>query len=175
MIPLVKSLRMAMMSRTRLTTGNRKPPAKRNKPSGDTTKRYCEYCGRKGHATRKSKKCLAFDDNLATKKYRREDGSLLATEPAAATTNEDEEEGDFVIHPTILNDDHERNCKEMDIMPFDNEVQDDDSDLDLFHHTTTWDEDKDDEDDGTLQTGVFNCLVVTVWSCCSCCSVCCCI
>jgi hypothetical protein len=116
----------------------RKPAARKN--FGPT--KCCEYCGKKGHATPKSKKCSAIDGN---KKYNRDDGTLLSLQATAepAVDNDD----DFVMDAMILDDDHQLDCHQNDLIPFDNDVQDDDSDVDLFHDAGTWEEDTDDEED----------------------------
>jgi hypothetical protein len=53
--------------------GARKPPAKKRSTG------HCKYCGKLGHATKKSKKCIASADS--NKKYRRVDGTLLTGPP----------------------------------------------------------------------------------------------
>jgi hypothetical protein len=55
----------------------------------------------------------------------------------------------------VLDDDHMIDCDANDMLPFDHEVQndDDDSDMDLFHDTTTWSEDEPDEPDDPVGTG----------------------
>jgi hypothetical protein len=57
---------------------------------------------------------------------------------AQADVGDDAEEEEFVIDATILQDDHEQDCHEMDLIPLDAEVDDE---LDLFHDAETWDED----------------------------------
>jgi hypothetical protein len=54
--------------------GAKKPKAKRRKTSVGGAPESCEYCGNKGHLTKRSQKCTAGLDSQ--KKYRR-DGSLL--------------------------------------------------------------------------------------------------
>jgi hypothetical protein len=49
-----------------------KPPAK----ASNTTAKFCEYCGSKGHLTQRSAKCTAKE--LVEKKFRKEDGALLS-------------------------------------------------------------------------------------------------
>jgi hypothetical protein len=104
---------------------------------------FCEYCGKKGHATTKSKKCTA--DEKAPKAYRRLDGSSLMLPEGGPFNEEDNDDDGFLMPAAILNDNHQIDCHENDLIPFDTEVQDDDgSDLDLFHDTHTWSEDEDD-------------------------------
>jgi hypothetical protein len=136
----------------------RKPAARTN---NNNAKLYCEYCGKKGHATKKSRKCTApLDSN---KKYRRTDGTSIALParavvPEATATADLDADDNFLMPASILDDDHQLDCHETDCIPFDNEVQDDDSvsDLDLFHDTTTWeDEDGDESTGNVLRTGVL--------------------
>jgi hypothetical protein len=113
----------------------RKPPARRN----NSANKFCEYCGKKGHATNKHKKCTALPN--AKKKYSQEDGSLLAL-PAAQTDNTaiDDAEGDEQVNdPTILLDDHGIDCEEADqwLLAGDDEP-------DLFYDAGTWDSDDSD-------------------------------
>jgi hypothetical protein len=135
---------------------NARKPAARNVRANNSGKLYCEYCGKKGHATKKSRKCSAALDS--NKKYRREDGTSLAlpaqavVAEATATTEDLDADDDFLMPASILDDDHQLDCHETDCIPFDNEVQDDDSDsdLDLFHDTTTWEEEDGDEPTGNM-------------------------
>jgi hypothetical protein len=53
-----------------------KPPAKMSRTAG---KFFCEYCGQKGHTTKRSTKCTAKDSLV--KKFRKEDGALLSDNP----------------------------------------------------------------------------------------------
>jgi hypothetical protein len=108
----------------------RKPAARpRNTGAAAARGRFCPYCGKRGHATTKQKKCTA--DANATKKYRQDDGNLLV--PVAATGDNDDDDN-FIMPPVILDDDHAVDCDANNLLPFDHEVQqDDDSDLDLLH------------------------------------------
>jgi hypothetical protein len=118
----------------------RKPAARK---TSSATKLFCEYCGKKGHATTKHKKCTAPTD--ATKKYRRHDGSsLLQILPPPAGDDSDNE--DFLMPAALLDDDHQVDCEANDMIPFDTEVQDDDSDMDLFHDALDEEADSDEED-----------------------------
>jgi hypothetical protein len=131
---------------------NRKAAAKGNKRTYTATSKFCEYCGKKGHATNKHKKCTATLQ--CPKKYKRDDGSLLVL---ALPSVLDDDNDDFVLPASILDDDHMIDCDANDMLPFDHEVQndDDDSDMDLFHDTTTWSEDEPDEPDGPVGTGAI--------------------
>jgi hypothetical protein len=133
----------------------RKPAAraKSTTTGGNASSKYCEYCGRKGHATTKHNKCTA--GATATKKYRRDDGSLVLLPPIANAGDEGEED-DFVMPSTILDDDHMIDCDANDILPFDHEIQDDESDIDfeMYHDVETWSEqDEDDMADGPDKRG----------------------
>jgi hypothetical protein len=116
--------------------GDRKPAAKSN-----SSKLFCEYCGLKGHATTKSRKCIK--DNHAPKAYSRLDGSLLVV-ATPAVANDDENDDDGFLMPTeILDENHQVDCHQNDLIPLDTEVQDDyGSDYDLFHDANTWSEDE---------------------------------
>jgi hypothetical protein len=63
-----------------------------------------------------------------------------------AEADDEEDDNEFVLPANILDDDHMIDCDANDCIPFDNEVQevDEDSDLDLFHDTHTWEEDDED-------------------------------
>jgi hypothetical protein len=128
-----------------------KKPAARNNNNRSASK-FCEYCGKKGHATNKSKKCSVNTLQSATKKYNREDGSLLVLAPPVAT-DDNEDEDEFLLPTSLLDEDHQIDCDANDMIPFNTEVQDDDSDMDLFHDMGTWEDDEEDEEDrrtGTL-------------------------
>jgi hypothetical protein len=120
----------------------RKPAAKRTN-LGPT--KYCEYCGKKGHATTKSKKCTASDG--AAIKYRRDDGTLLSLVQGPVEPPNDGADDEFVMDAMILDEDHQLDCHQNDLIPFDNDVQDDDDDYDLFHDAGTWEDDTDGEED----------------------------
>jgi hypothetical protein len=130
----------------------KQPPARRNK---NFARLHCEFCGKKGHATTKHSKCTA--EKNAVKKYRREDGTLLALPPAATAAVDDDEasDGGFLLPTQLLNDDLEVDCHESDMMPFDTEVQGQyDSDMDIFVDADTWDDDDNAEWKGTpFETG----------------------
>jgi hypothetical protein len=71
--------------------------------------------------------------------------------PVATDDNEDEDK--FLLPTSLLDEDHQINCDTNDMIPFDTEVQDDDSDMDLFHDVGTWEDDEEEEEDrrtGTL-------------------------
>jgi hypothetical protein len=72
-------------------------------PAGKKLKTFCEYCGKSGHVTMKSKKCSAIQGS--TKKYRKDDGTLL-TEPANAPNNN---------NSAVQND--ITDCDNFDLMP----------------------------------------------------------
>jgi hypothetical protein len=85
------------------------PAAKRGKAA--TAAKYCEFCGIKGHATKRSTKCTAKESLI--KRFNKQDGSLLNT-PGNTLGAE--------LEPELLNaaaqlarDD----CDNMDSMPFD--------------------------------------------------------
>jgi hypothetical protein len=142
--------------------GEKKKPAaqKRKKDPNEV----CEYCGAKGHLTKRSKSCTAAIDSR--KKYKR-DGSGLLVEPtpdiasllAAAATpirtaaatmparlpeesyNSDEENATAFM--PMMNDEAADTCQ-MDELPFDTvdlDSSDDEDDHDLFHDAGTWDSD----------------------------------
>jgi hypothetical protein len=91
----------------------RKPAARPRRMTNEAAaKKYCEYCGIKGHATVKSKKCIAVPGSA--KKYRRDDGSLLTLLLAPPVPAEEDDDDAFVTSPTILDDDHEIDCHEND-------------------------------------------------------------
>jgi hypothetical protein len=79
-----------------------KPAAKKRKTNSP---QFCEYCGKKGHITKRSKRCDAALDSC--KKYRKVDGTLL-TEPPSTTTA-----------PVAFDDaaDDIRDCENFDSMP----------------------------------------------------------
>jgi hypothetical protein len=70
----------------------RKPAVKRTKTTG-----FCEYCGKSDHLTKRSKKCTAPLD--ASKKYRKEDGSLLTGVVVLPPMEIDQQQED---DPTLL-------------------------------------------------------------------------
>jgi hypothetical protein len=130
----------------------RKPAARRINMAAS---KFCEYCGKKGHATKKSRKCTFYSIQSATKRYKRDDGSLLLL-PTTAEEAEEDDDDPFVIPPSILDNDHEVDCSANDVLPFDHEVQEnnDDSDMDLFHDAGTWEEeDAEPEDQQQTQVG----------------------
>jgi hypothetical protein len=130
----------------------RKPAAKKRTTNRIASK-YCEFCGKRGHATQKSKLCTALPGSR--KKYRKDDGSLLELPTATAAAEAgNESEDEFVMDQAILHDDHEIDCHMNDLIPFDTEVQEDDDDMDLFHDAGTW-SDNEDEDGSPMQFGVL--------------------
>jgi hypothetical protein len=86
------------------------PPPTKVKPSGASAGKFCEYCGKKGHVTTRSNKCAAKEST--TKKFRKEDGSLLSHDPTP------------IGEACLAQDD----CDAMDAMPFDAAYDSDDDD-----------------------------------------------
>jgi hypothetical protein len=135
----------------------RKPAAKKQ-TTNRIASNYCKFCGKRGHATQKSKLYTALPGSK--KKYRKDDGSLLEILPTATAAAKagNESEDKFVMDQAILHDDHEIDCHMNDLIPFDTEVQEDDDDMDLFHDAGTWsdNEDEDNKEDGRpMQFGVL--------------------
>jgi hypothetical protein len=60
------------------------------------TSKFCEYCGKKGHATNKHKKCRAALQ--CPKKYKDDNGSLLVL---ALPLVLDDDNDDFVLPTSI--------------------------------------------------------------------------
>jgi hypothetical protein len=134
----------------------RKPAARAKSTTttgGNASSKYCECCGRKGHATTKHNECTA--GATATKKYRQDDGSLVLLPPIANAVDEGEEDN-FVMPSTILDDDHMIDCDANDILSFDHGIQGAESNVDLerYHDVETWSEqDEDDMADGPDKRG----------------------
>jgi hypothetical protein len=86
-----------------------KPPAAAKRAKTNNTGKYCEFCGTKGHVSKRSAKCTAKES--VVKRFNKEDGLLLAAMPPGAA-----------LEPELLNaaallarDD----CDNMDSLPFD--------------------------------------------------------
>jgi hypothetical protein len=138
--------------------GAKKPAAKRRK-----LPEFCEYCGKKGHTTKRSKNCPAAGTDNG-KKYRRNDGSLLVDGVTHVKMEEDEDEvplapsadpipalfaalqqqedaGDIEEPTTSLPlsdaDDEEQYAS----LPWDTQLadsDDEDDDFELYHDASTW-------------------------------------
>jgi hypothetical protein len=131
-----------------------KPPAaKKAKPSG-----HCQYCGKTGHLTKRSKNCTAGLD--AVMKFRREDGSMLTTPPVDAQPEDPVIDAaapdlDFLLAVAAApNTDEEAadDCDRFDSLPFNIDLNSDvesDGSLD-FHDAHTWDTDDESEQDGDI-------------------------
>jgi hypothetical protein len=98
-------------------------PASKKRKTGTRTAprtaappKYCEFCGTKGHVTKKSKKCGEFGNDSAFKLYNKVDGSLLLAD------NDDDDDAagwnanDFGV-PVVDTAD----CEMQDLTPWDNE------------------------------------------------------
>jgi hypothetical protein len=111
------------------------PPAKKLRAS--TASQYCEYCGKKGHVTRRSNACDAKHSTV--KRFRKFDGSLLTDHPHIAP----EEDEDAALA--------EVDCEAMDHMPFDasyNSEDDEDLAAFLLEDGALDDDDNDEGDEG---------------------------
>jgi hypothetical protein len=124
-----------------------RPPAKKRKSIATL---FCEFCGKKGHATKRSGKCTAAADSV--RKYNKLDGSLLSDDAEVLVLPEPANvPGVASLQHLLLAAGHESNdaddqdCYDM-LRPDDVLL---DSDEDEFHDTTTW-SDNDDDDDGLL-------------------------
>jgi hypothetical protein len=99
----------------------KKPPAKRLK----SAKLYCEYCGKLGHVTMKSKSCAA--PPASTKQYRKVDGTLL-TEPQR-----------FIEANTLADaEDDVNDCDNFDSMPLVALHGDEELPFDIDVATASW-------------------------------------
>jgi hypothetical protein len=144
-----------------------KPPTKNKRTT--TASQHCQFCGKKGHVTNRSKKCIHHSSVDAQVSHKR-DGSLLvpATDgdtvsPAAvpvtlpylaqllqeATNPEDR---CVTLHPAAFDDAADQEL--MDEFAVWEEDQEDDqqmylggSDSDSFHEPGTWSSDSESEDD----------------------------
>ena len=83
----------------------------------------------------KSKKCTA--ETGAAKRYRRLDGTLIE--------KSEESHNNVIMDTMILNEDHQVDCNENDLIPFNNDIQDD-SNLEIFHECR----ESDDEEYGVI-------------------------
>jgi hypothetical protein len=95
---------------------DRKPPASNRKNKGPV---FCEYCGRSGHLTKRSKDCIA-PANCTVKKYRRDDGSLLSDITGEEATL-DAVTALAAAARAVLDGD----CDIMDSLPFDTQEESD--------------------------------------------------
>jgi hypothetical protein len=89
------------------------PKRKKSKPNGE----YCEFCGAKGHLTKRSKKCTAKDSNV--KRFNKLDGSLLmpgATGGRMGPTLETSAGSADALEAR-------QDCDRMDALPFDAEYE----------------------------------------------------
>jgi hypothetical protein len=118
------------------------PAAKRTKtPTGPAAK-FCVYCGRKDHLTRRSKKCTAQSSNV--KRFNRMDGSLVSTNSTDPATIELQQQ---IETATLARED----CERMDSLPFDAEY---DSEQDLPVPFFDEDGDSDDESVGIMRATI---------------------
>jgi hypothetical protein len=141
--------------------GGKKPAAKRPKQGSG----YCQYCGKLGHLTKRSKKCEAGLD--ARIKFRRDDGSLLNGPPTQepAATDQDlalllaaavapDLETLLEATATPVDDEAEAaDCSAFDSLPFDtvmnSDYESETPTLD-FHDTNTWDTDDEESQQGDV-------------------------
>jgi hypothetical protein len=72
--------------------------------------KYCEFCGIKGHVTKRSGKCTAKDSLI--KRFNKEDGSLLTLGPPLGVLVEPE-------HLNAAANLSRHDCSHMDLLPFD--------------------------------------------------------
>ena len=145
--------------------GNKKPPAKRNKAKATG---FCEYCGKSDHLTKCSKKCSALLDSA--KRFRRQDGSSLLTDPPAATILVPDEADNTgapapdlncllaaaAMPPTLDNNDAAAvDCDSFDSLPWNTALSDNESEAGSvdFQDAHTWDTDDDSED------GNIDCMI----------------
>jgi hypothetical protein len=126
-----------------------RPPAKRQKASTG----FCEWCGKKSHLTKASKKCIFFQMKDAPRKYRKIDGTLLSGPPQLVApigqANALEDEEDPMVESALLfgNMDDGADCDDFDrqpLIPMPGEVG---FDADLFLATDTAGEGDDDSVD----------------------------
>jgi hypothetical protein len=89
---------------------------------------FCEWCGRRDHVTKRSKKCTAPPDG--EKKYRKQDGSLL-TEPARLLVVEEDNDPmvDSVLFGVVADSD---SCEDSDLQPLVHMPGEEGFDEDLF-------------------------------------------
>jgi hypothetical protein len=91
------------------------PPAKK----ATTSAKFCEYCGKLGHTTKRSKKCTAQES--VVKKFHKEDGTLLSEEQSTQAPSMG-----AAVEPTSLSAEAllaQRDCELMDSLPFDAEYE----------------------------------------------------
>jgi hypothetical protein len=140
-----------------LNGGEAPPAAKRTKT---TTRKYCPFCGKTGHMTPRTKNCKEHDNVAATVKYRSDNGSLLT---AVAPPQEEQEapvqdeDIDLLLalaaNPSSLDDDDAAaDCERFDALPFDADVNDDESEESIdFHDAQTWDTDDESEQGADIE------------------------
>jgi hypothetical protein len=84
-------------------------------PPPKKVKRYCEFCGKSGHTTKRSKNCAAKES--VVKRFRQEDGMLLSGEnTGAAVVVQHQPAGSTAEQDAIL---AQRDIDLMDSLPFD--------------------------------------------------------
>jgi hypothetical protein len=118
----------------------RKPAAAPRKRKKEVA--FCEYCGKLGHLTKRSKNCTATLDS--TKRFRRNDGSCLTVAPAAnAPVAVLQQEA---LERILLNDAAQDTAR-FDELPWNHELTPDDdsmADSGIFHDAMGWESDGDD-------------------------------
>jgi hypothetical protein len=110
-------------------------PAKKRRTATGPVPKYCEFCGNKGHLTKRSKKCSEFG-TVGPVAFNKWDGTLLG---ATAAVEDDEDD----VAPPFADDEDfgvpnvdAADCGMNDSTPFDCE-----EDLDVFYEVGTWDDD----------------------------------
>jgi hypothetical protein len=118
-----------------------KPKAKKYKPSG----KFCEYCGVKGHLTKRSQECTAKES--VVKMFRKDDGALLSDNPPPLPLGAAAEPTALTAEALLARED----CDLMDSLPFDAEYE---SDNDLAARMLE-DFDSDDEEISAYMAGTI--------------------
>jgi hypothetical protein len=89
------------------------PASTRNNATRLTLAKYCEYCGIKGHLTKRSAKCTAKES--VVKRFRKEDGALLSDNPPPLPVGAVMLPATLTAEAMLAHDD----CDLMDSLPFD--------------------------------------------------------
>jgi hypothetical protein len=98
----------------------RAPGEKRSKAAV----KWCEYCGKKGHSTKRSAKCTAKES--VVRMFRAQDGALLSDNPPPLPL------GATTVEPVALTAEAQsaqEDCDRMDSLPFDAKYESDTGDL----------------------------------------------
>jgi hypothetical protein len=108
-------------------------------------KKFCGFCGKKGHVTKRAKACTAPAD-VIVEIYRTDDGSLLSEAPRAPADTEASIQGLAAAAMAAM---AEQDCDLMDSLPFDADYDSEDDQVELA--LAMLGEDDDDSDDDSVR------------------------